>query len=1009
MATLYLHIGHGKTGTSWIQSSLRLSIDAMAAHGIVYAKGDDAQISQANRISSGNAVNLLKSKENFETVLATNRLTRGNALLFSSEFLFPDFYESEAEKFIGEVALSYGFNKIKILLFIRDPIKAIVSDWQQNIKRKGVYDIPLFKLHEYIKTGSGGSNDVEKILDRVEGCPSIELRLKNYSRCKNHLLRELASWLEVPVDTFRHPAVSRVNRSMTYPELVLQMELNRILGESGDLISDPLCEKLPDISPDSILPPLDVQEAMWEKIKPDVERVNTHLPLQHQYRCDIEEPPPLPEQLCYSYEQISVIAEALGNEIKQLRNVMAHTSTTVTKLEKTKKQMAEDRKIIDELRSQLQSVQNLNQKQFKIIQDQQEALSQKNKLVLKVSAALVRIVKPTFIYTILTKASNKYRWRKQIKLINHSGLFDENYYLKKYPDVRSANINPVQHFIRFGGSEGRNPSKGFNSAFYLADNPDVAKSGINPLIHYLNHGKDEGRQIKSPDKVKNSAPIKNKNPLKSYFYSNQKNAIYKWSHYFDIYHRHFQHFVGKECVILEIGVLHGGSLQMWKNYFGSKARIIGIDINPESKKYEEPQIEIYIGSQSDRVFLSYLKTKILKIDILIDDGGHRMEEQIIAFEELFDHVNDDGIYLCEDTHTSYWDEYGGGLGKATTFIEYSKTLIDRLNAWHTRDEELPVTTFTKSVHSLHYYDGIFVIEKKRRTRPWHEMRGRLTNIVEVDDDSSNYFFKLKTKILSIDLPDNIPFEFLINNPQIIEHYFPDKYHGRIWPEKGETMIGFLRLTNLEHCVVDTILENIEGDLIETGVWRGGACIFARAVLQKFGIRDKKVWLADSFDGLPKPCSELYPDDKNDKHHTFDELKVTEEEVRRNFEKYKLLDGQVVFLKGWFKDTLPKAPIEKLSILRLDGDMYESTIDVLFYLYPKLSLGGYCIIDDWGAVAACKKAVEDYRRIFNIHEEVVPIDWTGVFWKKEQELTPISRDDFMHKISQKNHKQIRPCN
>jgi|GEM_PF-2190910 len=273
--------------------------------------------------------------------------------------------------------------------------------------------------------------------------------------------------------------------------------------------------------------------------------------------------------------------------------------------------------------------------------------------------------------------------------------------------------------------------------------------------------------------------------------------------------------------------------------------------------------------------------------------------------------------------------------------------------------------------------------------------------VKLVDDS---LFDFKMKVLGMDIPEDFCIDSLVHREYLIENLCGEKFQGTIWPENGETMIGFLRLTNLEHCILDTIKNNIEGDLIETGVWRGGACIFMREILKLKNITNKSVWLADSFQGLPKPNSDIYPDDLNDKLHTFNELVVSEEEVKNNFEKYNLLDDQVKFLKGWFKDTMPNAPIEKLSILRLDGDMYESTIDVLFYLYPKLSIGGYCIIDDWGAVMACKKAVEDYRRVFDINEEIRSIDWTGIFWKKEVEIPLVSRHDFMQKLSQKNHSQ-----
>ena len=211
--------------------------------------------------------------------------------------------------------------------------------------------------------------------------------------------------------------------------------------------------------------------------------------------------------------------------------------------------------------------------------------------------------------------------------------------------------------------------------------------------------------------------------LEKYFRNNNKRLIHKWKHYFDIYEHHFSRFRDKEIVILEIGVYQGGSLQMWKDYFGSKARIYGIDINPRCKDLEEENIRIFIGSQANRKFLREVKKSIPPVDILIDDGGHTMKQQKVTFEELFGHVKDDGIYLCEDLHTSYRLSYGGGYRRMGTFIEYSKRFIDYLNAWHSRERWLKVNSFTKTVDSLHYYDSILVIEKRKREKPVDEKSG----------------------------------------------------------------------------------------------------------------------------------------------------------------------------------------------------------------------------------------------------------------------------------------------
>lgn len=216
-----------------------------------------------------------------------------------------------------------------------------------------------------------------------------------------------------------------------------------------------------------------------------------------------------------------------------------------------------------------------------------------------------------------------------------------------------------------------------------------------------------------------------------------------------------------------------------------------------------------------------------------------------------------------------------------------------------------------------------------------------------------------------------------------EKYDPElREYGWDWPSVAHTMIGTKRLANVRALVESVLGNKVDGDFIETGVWRGGACILMRAVLRAYDVRDRRIWLADSFNGLPAPNEEKYPADKGDKFHAFQELKVSLDEVKHNFEKYGLLDDQVGFLQGWFKDTLPVAPIQKLAILRLDGDMYESTWDALSALYPKVSKGGYVIVDDYHVVPGCKAAVHDYLAFQNIEPQFVEIDGVGIYWQIE---------------------------
>jgi hypothetical protein len=214
------------------------------------------------------------------------------------------------------------------------------------------------------------------------------------------------------------------------------------------------------------------------------------------------------------------------------------------------------------------------------------------------------------------------------------------------------------------------------------------------------------------------------NDLQRYFEGNSKNRINKWMHYFDIYDRYFSRYRGTDVHILEIGVYHGGSLQMWRDYFGPNARIFGVDINPYAKHFESEGTKVFVGDQENRAFLQSLTKEVPRVDILIDDGGHTMRQQIATFEVLFPHVSPEGIYLCEDLHTSYWEAYGGGCRRKGTFIEFSKRLIDQLHAWHSEEPStLPVSDFTRSAWAMHYFNSILVIEKMPIREPVTRMTG----------------------------------------------------------------------------------------------------------------------------------------------------------------------------------------------------------------------------------------------------------------------------------------------
>jgi O-methyltransferase len=200
--------------------------------------------------------------------------------------------------------------------------------------------------------------------------------------------------------------------------------------------------------------------------------------------------------------------------------------------------------------------------------------------------------------------------------------------------------------------------------------------------------------------------------------------------------------------------------------------------------------------------------------------------------------------------------------------------------------------------------------------------------------------------------------------------------GKDWPCFGYTMVGRARLDNIEWCIRDVLERNVAGDFIETGVWRGGSAIFMRAMLQIYGVKNRVVWAADSFEGMPVPENESDGWDMS----AIEQLQVSLDEVKGNFSRFGLLDDQVKVLKGWFKNTLPTAPIARLAILRMDGDLYNSTMDALTNLYDKMSPGGYVIVDDYKGWPGCRRAVHDFLDRRQLNPEIREIDNDSVFWR-----------------------------
>jgi tetratricopeptide (TPR) repeat protein len=287
-------------------------------------------------------------------------------------------------------------------------------------------------------------------------------------------------------------------------------------------------------------------------------------------------------------------------------------------------------------------------------------------------------------------------------------------YWRSYIDalIQTGQINEARNMLALGLQKGLQ-GKEVELLVNRLGNP----SGNSPIHHSLN-----------PASCGAGASIHD-NPLIEYLENNNNGRVVnRWRHYFDIYHRHFARFRGQRLTMIEIGVFNGGSLLMWRDYLGPQATIVGVDINPGCEKFSAPGIDIVIGDQADRMFLRSLSDRYPDVAILLDDGGHQMHQQIATFEELYPRLRSDGVYLCEDIHTSYMSSFGGGYRQTQTFIETVKPLIDRLNAFHSRDHsQFAPDDFTCTTDSMHFYDSVLVIEKKPRMQPEEVVYGSIAD------------------------------------------------------------------------------------------------------------------------------------------------------------------------------------------------------------------------------------------------------------------------------------------
>lgn len=315
MPDLLLHIGLGKTGTSYLQALLRLNRDMLQERfAISYPPRDEPAEAIATTITTGNGSSLLESPESFAEALTEYRGPPEAHLLFSNEGLWKALATAPDLSFLPNMARSAGFVQVRLLLFVRDPIAHIASLSQQKIKRGG--DTSTIDTHI---AEDRTFETVADLLDRLDALDGVETTLRNYTACSKHLPEALAGWLGIPVDALVLPPAARINRSLTRGELELQRAFNRVLQSNFSLVSDPLCERLPDISADEILPSTDAQTAALDRLAPVLDRIWARLPPDDVRAVEVRAPKVDPETFSFSRAQLEVLADSLGREITRLR------------------------------------------------------------------------------------------------------------------------------------------------------------------------------------------------------------------------------------------------------------------------------------------------------------------------------------------------------------------------------------------------------------------------------------------------------------------------------------------------------------------------------------------------------------------------------------------------------------------------------------------------------------------------------------------------------------------
>jgi O-methyltransferase len=468
----------------------------------------------------------------------------------------------------------------------------------------------------------------------------------------------------------------------------------------------------------------------------------------------------------------------------------------------------------------------------------------------------------------------------------------------------------------------------------------------------------------------------------------------KYHNYTAVYEKYFKHMRYRFIKILEIGVGQGGSLRTWLKYFPN-AHVYGMDIDPHCWQPEgelKEKCTVVIGDQANPDDLRRV-AELGPFDIIIDDGGHTMSQQQIACEYLFDYVKQSGLYIIEDLHTCFMShpQYEAKTQRSTYAF-----LDDRVRDLQLHGKNKGEQFCANRVKHVAMLDNVVLNKWERSLEFVHHYRSIV--FLGKAEDGVVKGIKVQKPKSEKDLSPEIRHMYLdCLAKSIINYYYVptgvypgptygqklteyDLQHGNQWPDQGVSMIGLRALKTLGTLLDIVEKDDIEGDIVEAGVWKGGASMFMRGVLNSYDDQTRKIYVCDSFEGLPPP-DEKYEADKGDILHTYKYLAVDIDSVKGNFDRFGLTHANNVFVKGWFKDTLPGLPVEKISLLRLDGDLYSSTIETLDALYDKVSVGGYIFVDDYG-LHMCKKAVDDFRRSRGITSPIVQVtDTQKVYWRK----------------------------